>query len=137
MKTLTGLLLALLLPAGRAGAQAEARPPRATASVELSLFNLDVVVTDADGRPVHGLKAEDFEVTHGGRRVTITNFGEVRGEEPPPGPDAAAASPAPAALASSHRPPRRIVVFFDRLQIPEPDRRGELFGSIRRLLGEA
>jgi len=84
MKRLTGLLLALLLPAGRAGAQPEARPPRTTASVELSLFNLDVVVTDADGRPVHGLRAEDFEVTHGGRRVTITNFGEVRAEEPPP-----------------------------------------------------
>jgi len=137
MKRLTGLLLALLLPAGRAGAQPEARPPRATASVELSLFNLDVVVTDADGRPVHGLKAEDFEVTHGGRRVTITNFGEVRAEEPPPGPGVAAVPSTPAAPAAAPRPPRRIVVFFDRLQIPEPDRRAELFGSIRRLLGEA
>ncbi|HMM35167.1 MAG TPA: VWA domain-containing protein [Thermoanaerobaculia bacterium] len=129
MRTLA--LLAALLSSAAPAAEPPAAPPRAAASVEVSLFNLDVVVTDPSGARVRGLKAEDFEVRHDGKVVPVSNFSEIRagattpGREPEPG--AAAPSTAP-------RPPRRIVLFLDRLYIPDAVRRAELFDALSRLL---
>lgn len=144
MRTLAAVLLAALLVPGPAAGQAPASVPRTTASVELTLFNLDVVVTDARGDAVHGLTAADFEVLHDGKPVKISNFSEIRGTafpsvsiapiEPAPA-DGLAAAPEPSAQAQ--RPLRRLVIFFDRLQIPDPGQREELFDSIRRLLEES
>jgi VWFA-related protein len=106
-------------------------PPRAAASVDVTLFNLDVVVTDPSGARVRGLKAEDFEVRHDGKAVTISNFSEIRTGEaaPAPGPEPEAAAPA-----TVTRPPRRVVLFFDRLYVPDAVRRAELFDALSRLL---
>ena len=129
MRTLA--LLAALLSSAAPAAEPPAAPPRAAASVEVSLFNLDVVVTDPSGPRVRGRKAEDFEVRHDGKVVPVSNFSEIRagattpGREPEPG--AAAPSTAP-------RPPRRIVLFFDRLYVPDAVRRAELFDALSRLL---
>jgi VWFA-related protein len=130
------LLSAAVLTVGSSAAQAvPPAPPRATASVELSLTNLDVVVTDAKGNPVRGLVAADFEVLHGGRPVELTNFSEIRldGETAPE----ASASSAEEPSASPEKPPRRrVVLFFDRLYLPEPGIRKALFDSVRSLVGE-
>ncbi len=67
MKKPARLILANFLLAGLSAAQTPAQAPRVTASAELTLFNLDVVVTTPAGDAVHGLKAEDFEVRHGGK----------------------------------------------------------------------
>ena len=143
VSTLLAVLLALPWPLA---AQAPAKEaPRTAASVELTLFNLDVVVTDPRGDAVHGLKAEDFEVLHGGRPVKLTNFSEVRGTAfpsvsvtPPVEPAPAdAVAPAPAPFVAPQRPRRRIVLFLDRLQLPSPAVRQELFDSLRRLLEES
>ncbi len=141
MRRSAGLLLAAILLPGPAPAQKPESAPRTTASVELTLFNLDVIVTDAKGDPVRGLKPEDFEVRHDGKVVKLTNFSEVRGsgfpavaapaEPPPPG-----TAPAVEAAPAARRPPRRIVLFFDRLQLPDANQRKELFDSVRRLLEE-
>lgn len=142
MKKPARLILACSLLAGLSAAQTPGQAPRVTASAELTLFNLDVIVTTADGDAVHGLKAEDFEVRHGGKTVKLTNFNEVRGTafpavsvDPIPGgtPDAAAL-PVPSA---EPRPRRRIVLFIDRLQLPDPNQRRALFDSLRRLLSES
>lgn len=137
------LLVALLVPGPSAG-QDPVSVPRTTAAVELTLFNLDVVVTDAKGEAIHGLKAEDFEVLHAGKPVKITNFSEIRGTAFPsvsvspiePAPTDGLA-PAPEPSAQAQRPVRRLIIFFDRLQIPDPGQREELFDSIRRLLEES
>ncbi len=52
-------------------------------SVEVGLVNVDVYVTDADGAPVHGLAAGDFELLVDGRIVAISNFYAVeqRGDD--------------------------------------------------------
>ncbi len=150
MRTAVSTLLAVLLAVPwPLAAQAPAKEaPRATASVELSLFNLDVVVTDSRGDAVHGLKAEDFEVLHDGKPVKITNFSEIRGtafpsvsvtppaEQPTSGAPAAVAAP-PEPSVAAQRPRRRIVIFIDRLQLPTPTIRQELFDSLRRLLEES
>ncbi len=138
MKIPAGLLLAALLHPGLSLAQAPAPVPRSTASAELTLFNLDVIVTDAAGHPVHGLAARDFEVRHDGKTVGVTNFSEIRGEAFPSATvrPSGTAEPgaAPAAAPSAPRPPRRIVLFIDRLQIPDTKQRGELFDAIRGFL---
>ena len=142
MKKSSGLILAAILLPGIARAQQPESVPRAAASVELNLFNLDVVVTDAKGKPVHGLTAGDFEVRHDGKPVKVTNFTEIRGGTSPAAPAGAPGttdagtrtSAEPGTTTAASRPPRRIVLFFDRLQIPDAGRRGELFGSIRGFL---
>lgn len=134
--------LAAVLPAGRAASQAASDAPRVSASAEVSILGVEVVVTDRNGKPVHGLKASDFEVLHGGKPVAVTNFHEERdvAEAPrPAGPDAPASeAPSPSAPEpASVRPPRRIVVFIDRLYIPEPNRRRELFDGVKAFLAKA
>ena len=117
-------------------------PPRTTASVELSLTNLDVVVTDAKGNPVHGLVATDFEVLHDGRPVELTNFSEIRLEGAPPQTTATTTAPAGTTTAvapratRATRPRRRVVIFFDRLYLPDPGVRKALFDSLRSLVAD-
>lgn len=137
LKRTLALLAALLAPAAPA-AEPPAAPPRAAASVEVSLFNLDVVVTDPSGARVHGLTADDFEVRHDGRVVPVTNFSEIRtgaSGSAPAAPAGSAAAPSAVPPAAS-RPPRRVVLFFDRLHVPDALRRAELFDSLARLLEE-
>jgi VWFA-related protein len=51
--------------------------------IQVNVVNLDVFVSDRQGKPLEGLKAEDFEVTEDGRPVKITNFyTEKRAAEP-------------------------------------------------------
>ncbi len=131
-----------VLPAGRTAGQPASDAPRVAASAEVSILGVDVVVTDRNGRPVHGLKAADFELFHGGKPVAITNFHEERelAEAPRPAatdvPTAEAQAP-PAPEPAAVRPPRRVVVFVDRLYIPEPNRRRQLFDGVKGLLAKA
>lgn len=132
------IVLATVLPAGRLPGQPASDAPRVSASAEVSILGVDVVVTGKDGRPVHGLSAADFEVLHGGKPVAITNFHEERDLGPAPG-DAAVAAPASAspAAAPALRVPRRVVVFIDRLYLPEPLRRHQLFDGLKQFLARA
>ena len=45
--------------------------------ITTNLVQLDVVVTDAQGKQVTDLRPEDFEVTEGGKRQVITNFSYI------------------------------------------------------------
>ena len=62
-----------LLPVSAAVAQSEA-PFRDAVDVEV--VEIDVHAADRKGRPVRGLKREDFELVVDGRPVEISNFGE-------------------------------------------------------------
>ncbi len=136
-----GILAAL---GGPALAQAPVEMPRVTGSAELSLVNLDVVVTGKDGKPVEGLTAADFTVLHGKKPVTITNFREEKpavaasavspAAETPrkePGP-----APAPEGLEEEHRVRRHVAVFIDHLALPDLREREQVFGSLKTLLRE-
>jgi VWFA-related protein len=82
-----GVALAI---AGASAALSAQRPaPILRASVEQVV--VDVVVTDADGAPVFGLTAADFEVAERDRPQAIATFSEVtlpRGSRTPDGPPA-------------------------------------------------
>src|SRR5262245_15839179 len=46
-------------------------------SVEVNIVNLNVRVTDKDGRPVKGLVRDDFQIFEQGKPVPVANFYEV------------------------------------------------------------
>lgn len=134
MKRTSFLLVAAL--AATAAGQQPADLPRVTGSVETTVVNIDVVVTDRKGNPVFGLKADDFEIRHDRKPVTITNFSEYRAAEAAPAP--AATSGREPALAPEPtdfpRPKRLVVLYFDRLALFEKSTRDALFGSLKKLL---
>ena len=66
--TLTPLLFLLL-------AQAATQPP--TFKSGINVVEVDVVVMDRSGRPVRGLRREDFEVSEDGKPVEVTSFAAV------------------------------------------------------------
>jgi len=51
---------------------------------QVPLVVLDVVVTDKDSHPVHGLKASAFTVLEKGRPMTVQSFEEHRFDQAPP-----------------------------------------------------
>ena len=65
--------------------------PHAGETIEVSIVNVDTVVTDKQGRRVHGLRKEDFEIYENGVRQPITNFAEYASERKAPSATAATA----------------------------------------------
>ncbi len=92
-------------------------------SVEVSVTNVDVVVTDANGKPIPDLTAADFELKQDGVVQPLTNFSFILNAAPPatapastPAP-AAAPEPPPAQAARAH-----LVVFVDLLHMSASDK---------------
>lgn len=73
------LIVALTPIAGLAQAPARQTPqePVATFRAGVRAIPIDVVVTDQDGKPVRGLRVEDFEISERGRPQPITTFEAV------------------------------------------------------------
>jgi VWFA-related protein len=53
--------------------------PEIREMVDVRVVNVDVVVSDAEGRPVRGLTRDDFELLVDGRRVALDYFSAVAG----------------------------------------------------------
>jgi VWFA-related protein len=102
--------------------------------IDVSISNIDVVVTDRSGRPVRGLSRDDFEVKEGGQPQTITNFSAYD--------SGVAISDVPEAVAEARvaeppQPrPRMIGLFVDIDEI-EPIRRRQFFEGVRAFLDSA
>jgi VWFA-related protein len=79
-------------------AQAAAQP---TFRTGINLVDVDVVVSDKDGRPVRGLTRDDFEVLEDGKRVTVEAFTAVDLPAAPPGQALAAADRSGVSIASN------------------------------------
>ena len=108
--------------------------PQFTETIEVRVINVDVIVTGRDGRPVPGLTKEDFELYEDGKLQPITNFLEMRGEEP----KATKPAPAqPAAPQAEERPAdiraRHVVIFLDTTSI-HPFTRDRVFKPLETFL---
>jgi Ca-activated chloride channel homolog len=96
--------------------------------VEVRLIEVDVVVTDKEGKSITGLGPDDFDLFENRKRQPITNFSEYRDTEV----TAIAVPAAPAATTPARPEPRTIVFLIDTLQI-RGERRTSLFSNLRSL----
>jgi VWFA-related protein len=140
MRRMSCLLLPLFAASLTAAPQAQV-VPHATESIEVSIVNVDTVVTDKQGHRIHGLRKEDFEIYENGVRQPITNFAEYASEREAT--SAGAATPSIAGQAAgAARPvapqpqPRTIIVFVERFQLPA-FRSDPLFAAMKKLLHES
>lgn len=150
---------ALLLALGSlAGAQQQGRPAGSQEgegffidTVNVSVVNVDVYVTDKSGKRVTGLTRDDFEIYEDRRPVAITNFYAVEGGRPAaPAPEPVAESPAATPDAPVAAPPPspqnlaqvplpedqrlRLVVYIDNFNL-RPFNRNRVMREIRAFLG--
>jgi VWFA-related protein len=119
--------------------------------VNVSVVNVDVYVTDKQGRPVTGLRREDFQIFENNRPVEITNFYSVNeGKATTPAEDVAAV-PAPAppspgmAPASAPREPEKprtpaeqrlsLIVYIDNFNL-RPFNRNRVMRELRAFIGQ-
>ncbi len=108
--------------------------PRVGEVMDVSIVNLDVVVTDRKGQRVHGLTKDDFEIRENGKLQPITNFAEYGGEERDP--ERLRVERPPTAAAPGPLPPRTIVIVMEQ-QAMLPFRRDELFAALGKLIDDA
>lgn len=135
----SGLLLLFLAFALPLAAQTPASIPRAGESIDVSIVNIDAVVTDKQRRRVHGLRREDFDIYQNGVRQPITNFSEYGGEVAAAGTAIASSVAGEAAGATRNvAPPQRrtIIVFVERFQLAS-FRSDPLFGAMKKLLHDS
>jgi VWFA-related protein len=120
MMKLLPLLLLLAVPL----AAQQPPPPGFGEVVEVNVVNVDVIVTGKDGKPVTGLRQEDFELFEDGKRVVVTNFAAVdRAGDPAAGPPGAPA-PQPGADVADTAPEAslHLVVYVDNFNIRHGNR---------------
>ncbi len=120
------------IAATTAAAQAPAEPAFSE-RVDVNIVNVDVWLTDAQGKPFTGLTADSFEVLHDGQRVPITHFTEVRPDTiSAPAADEPAAG-ATAATSPTEAFPTHLVVYFDRSRL-HPSRYPVLIRGLEEFL---
>src|ERR1041385_713305 len=66
----------LLLPLFASAQKQQPPIPAIGASIEVSIVNVDVFVTDKQGQRVRGLTKDDFEIYENGKLQPISNFAE-------------------------------------------------------------
>lgn len=114
---------------------AAAQEQRAGESIEVSIVNVEVHVTDKQGNRVTGLRADDFEIRENGKPQPITNFAEYvsAGSAGVAGVEAGPVTSQPSTDDAPPRARRSIVLFVEPLTLAN-FRAKELFDSIRSLL---
>lgn len=91
-------------------------------SIEVRVMELEATVLDRAGRPVEGLKQEDFRVQAGKRDVPITNFFAVRNGAIVLDDEVQAAA-SPKSVSPETSIPTSLVIFVDELHLSAGSRR--------------
>jgi VWFA-related protein len=111
--------------------------PPFTESMDVSVTNVDVVVTDSKGNRVVGLTADDFEVKQDGIPQKITNFYAVTGGKVLLEDGKTVALDAPAGAADVPAPLKAHYVFYiDNLNI-QPQNRNRMFKRLKEFIPQA
>jgi VWFA-related protein len=118
------LFVLLVVVASWAGLAAAQQQPAYGERIEVHVTTVDVVVTDAGGNFVHGLRREDCTVLDDGKPQALTNFAEYRGD------DVAAAGPA----APPPGPAVTILILLDQLHL-RPASRERAVEAVKRFVG--
>lgn len=122
--TILPLLLALVLPPAMLQAGDDLSVNRFAACAEVRIAEIDVFVSDRQGRPVTGLTADDFTLLENRKQVEIRNFYAVRDE-------GATAGDTSGLLAGGS--PMLLIVYVDNVNI-HPLNRGRFFKQFKEYL---
>ncbi|HEY4640750.1 MAG TPA: VWA domain-containing protein [Thermoanaerobaculia bacterium] len=130
---LLGLLIALPMFA--------ADGPKLGETIDVSVVNIDAIVTDHQGNRVRGLTKDDFKIFENGKSQPISNFSEINdgdgvrqalslsgssGQAP-------GQAPGQAGELVLHHQPRTIIVFIEHFRAPD-FRRDSFFNGMREFL---
>lgn len=88
-------------------------------TLEISIVNVDVFVTDKKGNRIHGLTQDDFEVYENGKPQPISNFAEYAGNAETTNVRVDAPAAGPAAAEPAPREQRTILLFFEKTHLPQ------------------
>ncbi|HVS12374.1 MAG TPA: VWA domain-containing protein [Thermoanaerobaculia bacterium] len=126
------LLVATTVPAQPPSGEQDTSPAQTFGeTVEVNLVNVEVWVTDRDGQPVSGLRADDFELREDGEAVEIRYFAEVGGATLIPA--EGAAGPEAESRVAAYADPAHLILYFDQLNL-QPVGRQRLIDDVRALL---
>jgi VWFA-related protein len=102
-------------------------------TLEIRVTNVEVIVSDKGGKPVHGLTKDDFEVYENGVRQEVTNFAEI-GESIPSGTLATVPGETPAEQPVTRDFRRRLIsVFIDNASL-DTGNRASVLPQLRQFL---
>jgi VWFA-related protein len=87
--------------------------PRLGETVEVSIVNVDVVVTDRKGNRVRGLTRDGFHIFEDGKPQPVSNFAEYAADDP----DARVGVVGDAQPAPPQREKRTLLIFFEEMQL--------------------
>ena len=118
-------LAAALLSTLTAAASKRPQIPALGETIEVNIVNLDVVVTDRDGRRVRGLTKDDFVILEEGKPREISNFAEYA--SPLPDDEAEGGS----SVDSPPTQPRTVLFFVERETKLQPFDAERLIESLR------
>lgn len=96
-------------------------------TVDVELVNVEVVVTDREGRPIPGLTREDFEVVDGGQAAVISHFAALGAAH------AEAADASDRGVSGEVSRPRILGVFVDNSSLPQAGRRRAFDAALEQL----
>ena len=96
---------------------AQGQLPPTTETIDVNVVEVDVVVLDAQGKPVPGLERKDFDLRVGGRKRTISNFYAVNRR-----PEGATATTASSDVARRDY----LVLFIDELHLNQHEKKRSL-----------
>jgi VWFA-related protein len=114
-------------------------PPPVGETIEVSIINVDVFVTDKQGNRVHGLTSDDFEIRENGKSQPITNFAEYAPDDLLDGTLTVDGKPVTdtASAVSAAPPSKRTIVILVEVD-PQPSARvKEVFASLRDFVSKA
>jgi VWFA-related protein len=106
--------------------------PRLGETVDVSIVNVDVFVTDRDGNRVHGLTRNDFEIYENGKLQPISNFAEYSSGRS----DTVAVEGTVQEQQAVQREKRNILIFFEHMWLP-PNLADPLFDSLKQTVTRA
>ncbi|HYK03834.1 MAG TPA: VWA domain-containing protein [Thermoanaerobaculia bacterium] len=101
-------------------------------TLEIRVTNVEVIVSDKSGKPVHGLTKDDFEIYENGVRQELTNFAEI-GESVPAGNLTTAPGQATAEPVNRDFRRRLISVFIDNASL-NTGNRASVLPQLRQFL---
>lgn len=126
------LLLTALAAAVAIDATPQQKPviPTLGETIDVSIINVDVVVTDKHGKRVRGLRRDDFEILENQKRQAISNFAEYSSAEPVAG---TVTADIPQNIESTPRQRRTIVLFVEQMKLIDFEAK-RMIAAIRDML---